>query len=514
MKNPFVILFFSLAFVLWCACASIVAPSGGPKDEQAPGIVELSPSNFTVQFQSSRVEMVFDEYIKVKNLESELIVSPPLKNTPKATVKGKTLLIQIEDTLRANTTYTFNFGNAIVDLNEGNPLEDFKYIFSTGSFIDSLSLQGIVNPVYEEKLPEKMWLLAYRINENWNDSVPFLSKPEYLAQIKNQNFKISHMSKGHYLLLAIEDKNRNYMLDANEFQGFAKAHSSSDSGHVELFAFRPLDPLKFKGLRQRGVDRVNLLYNRKIYQDDSLKIFIDSGNVANYQINQDTAFFYLDSARDSLRLIASHRYGSDTTNLLLQKSDTNKIRVHLFPESNISPVDTLRIISSRPIVGIDSSRIYIHKDSLLPSFRLAHSNGKVFLFFEMEQETPYLIRVDSGALWDRLGATNDSTGFIVLQNSEETYGSLQVAKELHGNYIIELISKPGQVVRKVSASHFPVNIKHLKAGTYKLRLIEDLNNNGRWDPGNFLKSLQPEPCKYYTSPIEIRSNWELELSLD
>src|SRR5689334_3105816 len=101
-------------------CANVVAPSGGLKDTEAPKLLKGTPENFSVHFLTKKVRLDFNEYIQLKDISRELIISPPLKETPEFILKNKSVFFEIEDTLLPNTTYTFNFGKAISDITEGN----------------------------------------------------------------------------------------------------------------------------------------------------------------------------------------------------------------------------------------------------------------------------------------------------------------------------------------------------------------------------------------------------------
>ena len=155
MKLSSYLTIIGFTFSLLFSCARQGSPSGGPKDEDAPVLVITKPAHKTTNFNEKEIKIYFDEYVVLKDLNKQLIVSPPLETpaviTPQTTA-SKFLKIKLLDTLQQNTTYTFNFGNAIRDYNEGNVIEDFKYIFSTGEFLDSLTSTGSVINALEGKL--------------------------------------------------------------------------------------------------------------------------------------------------------------------------------------------------------------------------------------------------------------------------------------------------------------------------------------------------------------------------
>ena len=151
MKPFFKFIYFSISIFILTNCARTGRPEGGPKDEDAPLFVVANPPYETVNFNDKEIKLNFNEFIKLKDLNKQLIVSPPLKNPLLVSPQGsasKSLTLKILDTLEENNTYIINFGNAIEDNNEGNKLESFKYVFSTGNFIDSLSSAGKVKDAY------------------------------------------------------------------------------------------------------------------------------------------------------------------------------------------------------------------------------------------------------------------------------------------------------------------------------------------------------------------------------
>jgi len=131
------------------ACANIVPPNGGPKDVIPPRALKSEPANRTSRFKNKQIKIVFDEYVQLKNLNTELMISPPMNEPPQVTVRGKSLIIKIEDTLKTHTTYNMYFGNAIADITESNSLSNFSYVFSTGEFVDSMRVKGYIYDAFD-----------------------------------------------------------------------------------------------------------------------------------------------------------------------------------------------------------------------------------------------------------------------------------------------------------------------------------------------------------------------------
>ena len=139
-----IIYFASLVICVISACASLQQPNGGPKDTEAPKIVEEVPKNLTRYFKGNKIEITFDEYFKLTNEFTEISISPAQENPPTFKTKQKSLEIAFKDSLEENTTYTVNFGKAIQDVNESNILKNYSYVFATGANIDSLQIKGQV----------------------------------------------------------------------------------------------------------------------------------------------------------------------------------------------------------------------------------------------------------------------------------------------------------------------------------------------------------------------------------
>jgi len=191
-------------------CAKRGRPTGGKKDSIPPLLVKATPNHKSINFKATKINIAFDEYIKLKDVNKQLIISPPLKNTPLITPIGtasKFINIKILDTLMENTTYTFNFGNSVVDNNEGNKLEHFKYVVSTGTFIDSLKIEGTISDAFNQKSDENVSVMLYEINEHFTDSIIFKEKPMYVTStLDSTNFELSNLKAGKYLLVLLNNQ--------------------------------------------------------------------------------------------------------------------------------------------------------------------------------------------------------------------------------------------------------------------------------------------------------------------
>lgn len=207
-----------MAASLLYSCANIGRPSGGPRDETPPVYVSSTPEPDQLNFTGSKITINFNEYIQIKDQNSKVVVSPAQKNMPIIRSAGKSVNVELRDTLLPNTTYCIDFADAIQDNNEGNPLDGFAIAFSTGDSIDTLQVSGVM---LRAKDLEPMQSIIVGIHENLNDSA-FSTIP--LTRIARTNdlgqFTIRNMKPGRYHIFGLNDMDGNYTFSRNEDLAF------------------------------------------------------------------------------------------------------------------------------------------------------------------------------------------------------------------------------------------------------------------------------------------------------
>ena len=196
-------------------CANRGTPTGGDKDVTPPVITKSEPENYTTNFDTKEIKIYFDEYIKINDLQKQLIISPPMDPEPEITPLGsasKYITIKIHDTLLANTTYAFNFGESIVDNNEGNPYPYYRYVFSTGDYIDSLSVNGYIDDALKRVPEDFVSVMLYDIDSTFTDSIVYQQKPKYITNTLDSTttFKLENLKAGQYLMVALKEENGNF----------------------------------------------------------------------------------------------------------------------------------------------------------------------------------------------------------------------------------------------------------------------------------------------------------------
>ena len=204
-----------LAVLLILGCANRGNPTGGEIDMEPPVVLKSSPENFSTDFKAEEIEIIFDEYIRLNNIQKELIISPPIEPQPLMMPLGsasKVLTISEFDSLRENTTYSFHFGESIEDNNEKNPLSNYRYVFSTGDYIDSLSVRGTVRDAFNREISENINVLLYEVDSLFTDSIIYKEKPKHVGKVidSTNQFLIQNIKEGKYLIIALEEENKDY----------------------------------------------------------------------------------------------------------------------------------------------------------------------------------------------------------------------------------------------------------------------------------------------------------------
>ena len=209
-------LFFVLMLFTLTRCANPVTPTGGLKDIQPPKTVKCTPPNSSTYFLAKEIKIEFDEFVQLKDPNNQITISPPWLPNTDYKIRGKSIIIKLNDSLHANTTYSFNFGDAISDITENNVSRNFIYVFSTGSYIDSLSLDGQIIDAFD--LTQQKDVLAMLYLDN-NDSIPFDSlpykvKPYYLTRTNEKGeFRLINLSDASFKIFALKDINSSFTYD-------------------------------------------------------------------------------------------------------------------------------------------------------------------------------------------------------------------------------------------------------------------------------------------------------------
>lgn len=488
MKRLTIIL--SLGLLLAASCAKPGTLSGGPKDELPPVILGTEPRNGTTHFSANEFVINFDEYVSVRDAENNILVSPPMKHKPEYSTRGRGIVVRLRDTLRENTTYLFQFKEGIADFNEGNILNSFEYVFSTGDVIDSMTLRGTVLDAFSGKPHEEpISVLAFaeeQMADSIGDSVVAKVQPMYMTRCdKEGRFTLNHLRQGRYLLLALEDANKDLHFDAGEPVGFldtlilatrmpappdtihrdtatldsaardslriadsiaiAKADSITAavpqlSIHLSLLKKEAQRVLKSEMPRQ-GFCEISLALP---LSDSSQLVSLDGSPIYfKYEPHRDTLHVWTaNPAADSLTLLLTDTNLHDT--LSLRYRSKAKTKAPSSKESSLKCLsgtshpyfDTLWIVSSKPLSNSDTVT-----DSIVSVFCLSDStttrcpikwkndilpqgSTRAMLLFDGKQGEKYKITIPDNQFNDIYGKGNDTLVFSTEYTKAEQYGNI------------------------------------------------------------------------------------------
>ena len=509
-------------------CANRGTPSGGIKDITPPTITKSEPENYTINFTGDEIKIYFDEYIKIKNLQKQLIISPPMDPMPEIIPQGsasKFIKIKIIDTLAANTTYAFNFGNSIVDNNEENPFPYYRYVFSTGSYIDSLNVKGLISDAILQKPEDFVSVMLYEVDSTLTDSIIYNKLPKYITNTLDSTttFTIENIKAGKYMLVALKDKNQDYKFQPRSDKiAFYDTYIDIPTDSTTQFTLKLFtEELDAKIIRPRLVSGEKIAFGYEgDYENFKIAINSDVPNDFEYRITKDPKtdslnYWYKPRLeRDSLLFTVTNKnYTEDfTVKIGEQKRDTMKITPS--PSGTINFKDDFKLTNTVPFTKIDENKISImDKDSLQVDFKTSLdtlTNSYVFQFEKKESER-YKIRALPEAFTDFFDTKNDTLNFTLSTKAFSDYGNVRVTlRNAEYPVIVQITNEQGEVKSELySTKPEPLDFRHLETGVFYLRVILDTNENGKYDTGNYLKKIQPERVSYYKDALEIRSNFDL-----
>ncbi len=519
-----------LLIVIISGCAKRGSPTGGPIDSIPPVLINASPKINSTNFDSKEIRLTFDEFVKLDKVDEQLIISPPL-NKSSYEVKPlngvtKKVFLEFIDSLETETTYSINFGNSIKDNNEGNPLTFFSYTFSTGETIDSLYVRGNISDAFDKETDDYISIHLYRIDSIFNDSIIYNNRPTYISNsLDSTSYQFKNIKEGKYLILALKDIDNNYFFDP----------FYDKIGFIDSLITLPRDSIiNFKLFKEETSliwDKPHFINSEKIgfgyYGKLDLKnIEIESSipDSVNYtytkENEKDTLIFWL--SKNSFDSLNFNLIEKDTTKLVTVKFDRAKDT--LIDSLSISPKtaniihlkETFKLSSNIPLKNIEDSLITIRDiDSLIVPFTTSINDNldQIDIEFEVSPSDNYKVFILPEAIKDVRGVSNDTLQYNVVSQSLEDYGNvyLDVIRNSSSKFILQMIDSNGEVIRvfKNVNQDATYNFDYVRPGKYIFRLIEDANNNDKWDTGNYLKKIKPERVYYFSNELEVRANWDL-----
>ena len=522
-SSDFFVIILIASFIY--GCAAMKNPEGGPRDQTPPKILKMTPENLTRNFNSKKIVVEFDEYVKLNNQFKEFSISPELETIPELKIKQKRLEISLPDTLEKNTTYTLNFGKSIVDLNEGNELKNFSYAFSTGPTLDSLSISGTVTNALtgEAELESTVFILPLSRDSLFGKK----RAPIFTLTDSSGNFRLNNLKKDTYKIYALKEKSgdRIYQQVSDEI-GFIKEpfllDKNIDSIRLNVFKevasdFRVID-------RKLNADgSISLSFNKKLKKPDLTVIFpptVDQGKLFQFNKTKDSVNLWLaDLSFDSVKvLIKDDGKILDTVKFSRSKRDTYTRVVNIVDNlegGSLNPFKDLTITFNFPIKNIDESKILLLEDSIPRKFTLVKDSTNLLKYhikYKWRAKEEYILLLRENAINAIFDAKNKELKKTFTLADANEYGSLTLAVETPDTakrYILEIVNKDDHIIASYPiAKKSLVKLSNYKQGIYFGRIVYDENKNGIWDTGNLKLGIQPEKIWNYNKELSIRANWD------
>lgn len=517
-----------LSIIVCCflliGCAKRGSITGGLKDTIPPVLIQSIPKNFSTDFKGNEIKLVFDELIKIKDVNKQLIVSPPMKDAPQILPTGvsKFITIKIKDTLQPNTTYSFNFGQSIQDNNEGNPYQQFKYIFSTGSYIDSLAVLGTIKDAYSKKTDNFVSVMLYEYDENFDDSIVYKENPRYITNTLDsiKAFSLENLKAGKYLLVAMKDVNNNNKFDpkTDKIGFFNEPIIVPENAIYSLELFKEELPFKPTRASQASGNKIYLGYEGKS-KDIELKLKNDSTElpikVTPLAGKDSLQIWYPKQKADSLKLWIKTDKLEKKLNVKLKDMYADSLSVSIVQSGILHFRDTLALRSSTPLSTFDYTKVtLISKDSVAVKYEPFYDekNQQLNFIFKKEALETYHLSALPGAFTDMFEKTNDSLQFRLSTRNVSEYGNLRLNLNGVKSYpiIVELTDDSGKILAtKYVTEAKTIDFEQLQPALFTVRVIYDTNKNGVWDTGSYLEKRQTEEVIYIKNPVDVRANWDV-----
>lgn len=550
---------YIICIIILFGCARPQPPTGGPKDEEPPNLLNSTPSNETLNFKDNTITLEFDEYIKLNNIKNALNVTPKINEDYEYKIK-KTKVYLSNLILEDSITYTFNFGEGVTDVTENNPAENLIIIFSTGSFLDSLNINGNVTEILTGQPLEKALLALYDITDTLDI---FTGRAKYTVNADEAgNFNFTNLKNGKYRLYTVNDNNKNFKCEPDkESFGFYSniIDLNQDYDSLKLYTRkRNFKPFKITNLRTTGKyfeirsSKYISSYQLVATQDSSMEIY--SNRVDN---NHNIRIYNTLEFTDSIQV---HLSAADTINqsidtlfyLKFQESNRKSPDFNItIKDATLKPDNVFRatVSANKPVYKINTDSIYFKYDSItfIPidlNQNIIWNNNKTSFSIEKQLDPAMLkkkvdskqpetdkdkkeIRVPGKGNFKSNQQNNKVTLFIGSSAiiSVEQDSSIQITEDFHftetvnfgkikcdiiseyTHFIVQLMNASNEVIEEIK-NQIKFEFKDLEPGDYNIRILIDDNQNGRWDEGTVEDFTAPEPVFHLNKTIPLRANWE------
>lgn len=492
--------------LLGYGCASIVAPTGGPKDENAPELKRSNPLPLSKNFKGKKIILEFNEFVQLKNPGEQPVISPALEENPSIVVKEKQISIEFKTELKQNTTYTIQFGNNIVDLNESNVLEDFRFVFSTGNEIDSGSYQVRSYHILDNSISENLVLALYESLDSIH------KKPEYSTKFKNNGIaNLNNIPVKEFYIVSFDDINKNFIPDEEELIGYSTEKISSlDSFQIDI-------PIM---LDQRAEIKkaINAFRDSVIYKV-AFKEFKRSPENINikYQsikIEKDTLLLFTENKTSYNQFIYSYDYNQEIDTLkILNKKNIHQCKIEI--KNLIEADQAIKLFSNCPLpkdIIINNIQVVKNSNEIKIDSINRINDFELNLHFNKEEETEYSLQISNFNKDNNYWKYNDTIDLKTKTKASTQTANLtfKIINTRETKYIIQFLNKDYQLKYEFQTnSDIEINKKYMDPDTYFIRIIQDKNGDGMWNSSDIKNRIQNEEIRFYDRTLELRANWDV-----
>lgn len=529
------------------SCANIIPLEGGPRDTTPPKLIKAIPDTFSLSFHASKIILIFNEFVVISNASKEVFVSPPMKIKPELILKGKSVDVVLKDTLLPNTTYIIRFGKSIADNNEGNIASTLTYVFSTGTFIDSLKIRFKTLDAFTLKPIADATVMLYNTQ---SDSLAYHYDPYYIGESKaDGSSSLEYLANGNFAVVAIKESNRNLRYDKpDEWIGFLDhTVQSGDSVEHRILMFREQkgeNKLRFARMIHPG--KICFVFQQPVDSakieplTDSLPAFataIEFGSAAHdsilywykpilsdtlkFRIWQNNSWDTISVKKPRPQSVGSGNKGKGSQTATIQP-EIPKLEIKTASSADADYTLPVTFIASAPIEKLNPLLATLRTDNSPVLFELDFKDTlhrQLQLKTKLTPGKSYTFTLLPNCLTDLFGQSHDTLVFNIKTTLPSDYSEITMEIENISNtptILLQWIDEKEQIVQQKTGNineegQAIVVFSRILQGKYTLRLIYDTNQNNKWDTGDYAIGQQPEKVSYYPQIIEVKKGFDMTL---
>ena len=506
-----ILLLYSI--VIFAGCASVVSPDGGKKDELPPVITKTYPDSAALNFHGREITFTFDEYFTLTNAQQDWVISPAPEKFPEIKKTNNQLKIKLLDSLKPNTTYTINTVNSIADLNEGNVLKNYRFVFSTGNFIDSLQLSGKITHAYTQQPQEEISVMLFDTSDNI-----FNGTPQYLTKTnKTGNYSFYNLPHSSFMICAWKDKNKNKKPEADEDISIPQLINLTSDSIVDLTLinaiYRKQDIKKFY---QPLPGIFNFITEKPLYID-SLSVALNA-----FTLNKRTEHSTTISAtQDTIQIIMPYTRDVDSALFNIITLDTSyTIKTAVTPYNDTFKVkyftqdinlgEPLNIEYTLPLSRVGQFKIIKDDSTTVEIKQISINRNTTSMITDLPIGSYKLVLPENSikSIFNGTYFKPDTLNFTIKENT--SIGSLNfiIIDTLKQSLIVELVSEFKTVQYALCNACKSVTFNPISPGSYQIKLVYDKNKNKTWDSGDIKSLLPPEKTILLPETYKVKSNWQ------